>query len=108
MGTVAFASLFHALAAWMRRPAVGAILYSFFLETIAGNLPGHLKRLSLSFYTRCLMFERAHEFGMQPERPSVYLPVSGTTAWIVLTAAAGLFLMVGLWLFSRQEYGDAP
>lgn len=108
LGTIAFAALFHALAACMRRPAVGAILYTFFLETIAGNLPGHLKRLSLSFYTRCVMFERAHEFGYQPERPGVYLPVSGSTAVIVLTAATVLFLAVGLWSFCRQEYGDAP
>lgn len=108
LGTIAFAALFHALSAWLHRPAVAGILYAFFLETIAGNLPGHLKRLSISFYTRCLMFERAHEFGYHPERPSVFLPVSGTTALIVLASATVLFLGFGLWVFSRKEYGDAP
>src|SRR5439155_17374495 len=55
MGTVAFAALFHLMGALFRRPAVVAILYAFFLETVMGNLPGHLKRGSISFYMRCLM-----------------------------------------------------
>ena len=71
--TFAFAALFHLMGACLRRAPVLAILYAFFFETIAGNLPGHLKRLSLSFYARCLMFDRAHAFGLQPE-PSHGLP----------------------------------
>ena len=50
--TLAFAALFHLMGACVRRAPVLAILYVFFFETIAGNLPGHLKRLSISFYTR--------------------------------------------------------
>jgi hypothetical protein len=106
-GTLAFASLFHLLGACVRRSAVVALLYSFFLETILGNLPGHFKRLSISFYTRCLMFDRAHEFGVRPERPLIYLPVSGTTAWLVLAGATLVFLVVGAALFSRSEFVDA-
>ena len=82
--TFAFAALFHLMGACLPRAPVLAILYAFFLETIAGNLPGHLKRLSLSFYSRCLMFDRAHAFGIQPERPGIYLPVSGPVALGVL------------------------
>ena len=58
-GTLAFSALFHLLGACLRRPAVLALLYAFFIETIMGNMPGQFKRLSISFYTRCLMFERA-------------------------------------------------
>ena len=105
-GTLAFAALFHLLGAWLRRAAVAAILYSFFLETIMGNLPGHLKRLSLSFYTRCLMFDRAHDLGIHPERPNFYLPVSGTTAWCILAGATVVLLGVGMVWFSRSEYLD--
>ena len=63
-------ALFHLMGAWFRRAGVVAILYAFFLETIMGNMPGYFKRLSISFYTRCLMFDRAHDFGIQPERPA--------------------------------------
>jgi ABC-2 type transport system permease protein len=102
--TFAFCALFHMLAAWVKRPAVVAILYAFFLETILGNLPGHMKRFSISFYTRCIMFGRAHELNVQPERPAQYLPVAGTTAWCVLIGATVLCLMVGMLIFSRREY----
>jgi ABC-type transport system involved in multi-copper enzyme maturation permease subunit len=102
--TFAFCSLFHLIGAWFRRPAVIAILYSFFLETILGNLPGHLKRFSISFYTRCLMFDRAHELNIRPERPALYLPVDGTTATWVLAGITLLCLVAGMWLFSRGEY----
>jgi ABC-2 type transport system permease protein len=104
MGTLAFASLFHFLGAFMRRASVVAVLYAFFLETLAGNLPGHLKRLSLSFYTRCLMFDSAHEFGVHPERPSIYQPVSGAFAFCVLAGVTVAMLVVGIIAFSRKEY----
>jgi ABC-type transport system involved in multi-copper enzyme maturation permease subunit len=105
-GTLAFASLFHLIGACLRRPAVLALLYAFFLETVMGNLPGHFKRLSISFYTRCLMFDRAHDLGIQPERPLIYLPVSGTTAWLVLAGVTVACLVVGALLFTRNEYLD--
>src|SRR5262249_61726178 len=50
MGTVAFAALFHLMGALFRRPPVVAILDSFFLATIMGNLPGPLQPGSISFY----------------------------------------------------------
>lgn len=104
--TLAFAALFHLMGACLRRAPVLAILYAFFLETIAGNLPGHLKRFSISFYTRCLMFERAHGFGLQPERPHIYLPVSGSVALGVLAGLTVGLLLAGMVVFARKEYLD--
>ena len=83
-----------------------ALLYAFFLETIAGNLPGHFKRLSISFYTRCLMFESASEYGIGPSNPDIYLPVSGPAALAALIAATLGLLIVGMVVFSRSEYLD--
>jgi ABC-type transport system involved in multi-copper enzyme maturation permease subunit len=105
-GTLAFSALFHLMGACLRRAAIIALLYAFFLETIMGNMPGQFKRLSISFYTRCLMFDRAHEFGIHPERPGIYLPVSGTTAWMVLAGVTVVCLIVGALVFTRNEYLD--
>lgn len=104
--TLAFAALFHLMGACFQRAPVLAILYAFFFETIAGNLPGHLKRLSISFYARCLMFDRAHALGIRPERPGIYLPVSGPVALGVLAGVTVILLLAGMVVFARKEYLD--
>jgi hypothetical protein len=103
---VAFAALFHLFGAAVRRPTVVALGYAFFLETVLGDMPGLLKRVSVTFYTRCIMFDAAAEYGLSPERPSVYQPVSGETAWLVLISATVGLLLAGMWWFSRTEYRE--
>ena len=76
------------------------------LETILGDMPGLLKRVSVTFYTRCLMFDAAAEYGLSPERPTVYQPVDGATAWAVLVGGTVCLLLAGMWWFSRTEYRD--
>ncbi len=106
-GSLAFCSLFHLMGACFRRPAVVAIVYSFFLESVLGNMPGYMKRISIGFYTRCLMFESIEERGLSlPEKPSIFLPVDGTTAWLILAGLTILFLLVGMVVFSRVEYHE--
>ena len=101
-----FAALFLLVGAYFRRPAVVAIVYSFCLEVVLGNMPGYLKRVSVGFYTRCMMFEAAGDYGIQPEKPTVYLPVDGTTAAAVLAGATVLLLVVGMVIFSRSQYQE--
>ena len=102
--TLAFAALFHFIGAYFRRPAIISLVYAFFLETILGNMPGYLKRLSISFYTRCMMYDAAGNYGVQPESPTVFLPVSGTSALLVLLGATLGLLLLGMYVFSRTEY----
>jgi ABC-2 type transport system permease protein len=104
--TLAFSALFYLTGAYFRRPAVVALVYSFFLETLLGNMPGYLKRVSIGFYARCMMFEAAQDYGVQPEKPSVFLPVDGTTALIVLVTLTVSLLALGAVLFSRSQYHE--
>jgi ABC-type transport system involved in multi-copper enzyme maturation permease subunit len=104
--TLAFSALFHMMSACFRRAAVVALVYSFFLETLLGSMPGYMKRVSIAFYTRCLMFDAAKEFGVEPEKPSIYLPVDGMTAWSVLASVTVALLLAGMVVFSRTEYQD--
>ncbi|HXG10215.1 MAG TPA: ABC transporter permease [Gemmataceae bacterium] len=104
--TLAFTALFHLMGASFPRPAIVALVYAFFLEMILGNMPGYMKRVSIGFYARCMMFDAAQEYGVQPEKPSVYLPVDGATAyWVLIGLTAGL-LALGMYLFARKEYQD--
>ena len=102
--TLAFAALFHLIGACFRKPAIISLVYSFFLEIIMGNMPGYLKRVSISFYTRCMMYDAARTYGVQPEAPSVYLPVEGFTAMLFLLGLTVALLGLGMFLFQRKEY----
>jgi ABC-type Na+ efflux pump permease subunit len=104
--TLAFSSLFCLMGICFRRPAIIALVYAFFLEVLFGNLPGYLKRVSVGFFTRCMMFEAANDFGVQPQKPSVFMPVNGTVAAAVLALAAVLLLVVGMYLFSRRQFQE--
>jgi ABC-type transport system involved in multi-copper enzyme maturation permease subunit len=107
VSTLSFAALFQLIGAFFKRPAIIAVVYSFFLETILGNMPGYMKRLSLTFYTRCMMFDAAQEQGLQPEKPSIYLPVDGDVALLVLLITTIVFVFVGMAVFTRKEYREA-
>jgi ABC-2 type transport system permease protein len=105
--TLAFCALFHLMSAVFRRPAVVAICYTFFLETMLGTMPGYMKRISIGFYTRCMMFDAGSTVGiLPPEKPSIYLPVDGTTALTVLLGATAALLVVGMIVFARSEYWE--
>ena len=54
--------------------------------------------------TRCMMYDAASDFGVQPESPLVFLPVGGTGAMAMLLGAAVGLLLLGMYLFSRTEY----
>ncbi len=104
--TLAFAALFHLFGVCFRRPALVAVVYAFFLETLLGTMPGYMKRVSVSFYVRCLMFDAARGHGVEAERPSVFLPVEGATAWWVLVGLTVALLALGTVVFSRAQYND--
>lgn len=105
-GTMAFSALFHLFSAASRWPTVIGLVYCGFLETLLGDMPGLLKRASVSFYVRCLVFDAASDYGISPDKPSVYLPVSAAVAWTVLAAITVGALLIGMLVFSRTEYRD--
>ncbi len=69
-------------------------------------MPGYLKRISIGFYTRCMMYEAAQDFGVQPERPDIFLPVDSVTALAVLVGLTVVLLGIGMAVFSRSQYQE--
>jgi ABC-type transport system involved in multi-copper enzyme maturation permease subunit len=105
--TVAYVSLFHLFSVLFRRSTIIALLYTLFLETFLGNMPGIVKRGSLSFYTQCLILDAAEQLGIDPGklRPlALFLPVPADTALTVLYVVGGVLFLAGALLFSRLEY----
>jgi ABC-2 type transport system permease protein len=107
-GSLAFTAVFHLIAALFSRPAVVGLLYAFFFETIVSELPvpGTVKRLSINYYVRCLMYSAARSAEVPVESESIFVPVSDRVAWLVLVGATIVITAVGMWLFSRKEYRD--
>jgi ABC-type transport system involved in multi-copper enzyme maturation permease subunit len=107
-GTLAFTALFHLFGALFPRPAIVALVYAFFFETMLSELPipGTLKRLSINYYTRCLLYSAAETENVPTETSSLFVPVSPQTAWIVLIAATVGITAIGMWLFGRTEHRD--
>jgi ABC-2 type transport system permease protein len=105
---VAFAAVFHLIAALFSRPAVVGLLYAFFFETILSELPvpGTVKRLSINYYARCLMYSAARREDVPTESAALFVPVSDRVAWLVLLGAAAVITAAGMWLFARTEYRD--
>ena len=106
-GALAFTSLFHLIGAVFPRPAVVALVYAFFIEALASDLlPGTLKRISISYYSRCLVYHSALADGWQLENPAVLQPLSVTTCWAVLMSLSVAFTVIGMVWFARNEYQD--
>ncbi len=55
-------------------------------------MPGYLKRVSINFYTKCMMLDAGEPYGIHQDRMQVFLPVDGMTAQIVLATLTVLLL----------------
>lgn len=107
LATTAYVGLFHFFSVTIRRATIVGLAYALFLETFLGNMPGIVKRVAITFYTQCHLFESATAIGMDPSggrSPALFLPVTGETAAAVLLSFAGGFFLLGMFFFSRREY----
>jgi ABC-2 type transport system permease protein len=103
----AYVGLFHLFSVLWRRATIIALIYALFLETFVGNMPGIVKRVSISFYTQCLILDAASQLGIDPGKlreTSLFLPISAGDAWSILWILAVLLFVSGAALFSRLEY----
>jgi hypothetical protein len=106
LSAVTYFSLFLFFGAVFPRPLVVSLAYAFFFEVLFGSLPGTIKRLSIAFYCRSMMFDAGSDLGFQPVNFRQFMPVSGETSVIVLAISTCVFLGLGAWLFHRRECRD--
>lgn len=105
-GCIAYTCLFLLFGAIFPKPLVLAVVYAFFCEALLGNMPGTIKRLAVSFHTRCLMYDAGANFGIKPDSELQFVPISGDAArWVLDLTSIGL-LAFGAFLFHRKEFRD--
>lgn len=110
LGGLAYASLFLLIGAVFRHGTIISLVYWFFLEVLFGNLPGIVKRVSVAFYVRCMVYEAGGDLKLGPANRvarEMFQGVSGGTAQLALLAGIAGLLVTGTALFERREYQDA-
>lgn len=109
LGASAYAMLFLALGTTFRHGTLIALAYWFFLEVLFGNIPGIIKRVSIAFYVRCIVYDDSGDLRLGPATRvarETFLPVSDDTGKTVLILAAIGLLTASAVLFSRREYRE--
>ncbi len=104
LATLAYVSLFHLFSVVFRRSTIFSLLYAVFLEILFSNMPGTAKRITVLFYTRCSLFDAGSEFGIAPQNPEIFLPVSGGVAATALCIVTVALFSLGACVFMRKEY----
>jgi ABC-type transport system involved in multi-copper enzyme maturation permease subunit len=115
-GTLAYVALFVMIGAWFRRSTIIGVVYSFVIESLMSTMPGLVKRGSIAFYSRCIYYERAQDFGLDinspagrgiaPDRNSLFMGIPGDQAILYLCLLTTGFLILGMLVFARREYKD--
>lgn len=109
--TLAYVGLFHLFAVSFRHSTVVALLYAMFLEFFIGNMPGIIKRVSVSFYGKSMIYQRGADAlgygrGLPRPDPEWFVPVSYAAAAETLLGIAVGATALALFVFSRREYRD--
>jgi len=105
--TAAYVGLFLLFSAMVRRATFLSLAYALMIETLTGNIPGFVKRITVSFYAKSWLYESGEPLGLAPKEGvalSLFDPVSAATAQGVLGLASAGFIALGMWVFSRKEY----
>ena len=105
--TAAYVGLFLLFSAMVRRATFLSLAYALMIETLTGNIPGFVKRITVSFYAKSWLYESGEPLGLAPKEGvalSLFDPVSAATAQAVLGLASAGFIALGMWIFSRKEY----
>lgn len=104
--TTAYVGLFLLFSATFRRATFVALAYAMMIETLVGNIPGTIKRMTVSFYTKCWLFDSGAVLEIAPTgtRRELFIPIPGDSAQFTLVLLSATFVLVGMFLFTTKEY----
>jgi ABC-type transport system involved in multi-copper enzyme maturation permease subunit len=104
--SLAYVALFHLFAILFRHATIIAMVYSLFMEVFIGNMPGLVKRITVSFYGRSMIFGSGLEHGLDPPPAEWFVPVSPTDGAATLLAITAASVVAGVLIFQYREYRD--
>lgn len=107
LSAAAYTAFFLLISVLFRHAAIWGLLYALFIEFFLGNMPGVVKRASINFYARSILFDWGAPHGLKlPRREELFRPVEADLAlWVLTLSTIGFFLLATIF-FSRREYRD--
>jgi ABC-type transport system involved in multi-copper enzyme maturation permease subunit len=106
VGIAAYGALFTMIGAWMKRPLVVGLIFTFGWEQFAMLMPGYLRRFTLAYYLQALVpHAMPADDGVASLLQSVFseTPSAGLSIF-VLIAVIGLSLAWAMRIVERKEY----
>jgi len=111
LGAWVYTALFTLLGTVWRRPLLPALALGFGWETLGGNTPLRLQRLTVVFHLRNLMRNPAPDTGAMPNLlqrlqqglQQMVPPPSPAVSLLCLMAAVVLSVLLGRWFLQRKE-----
>ncbi|MBS0261852.1 MAG: ABC transporter permease subunit [Planctomycetes bacterium] len=109
LGSIGYSGLFLGLGVLFRHGTIISLAYWFFLEVLFGNMPGIIKRVSVAYYVRCMVYDAGSAFDIGPRgrvARETFLAISGQAAAQILSLGIAVLFLVGLVSFWRREFRD--
>lgn len=109
LGCLVYVTVFMLLGTIFRAGALVSLVYWFFLEVMFGNMPGLIKRVSISYYLKCWIYDWGKAWNLGPQSAverSIFHPIPGLTAIGTVVTLGIVALVVGSLVFSRRDYPE--
>jgi ABC-2 type transport system permease protein len=103
---LAYVCLFHLFAVSFRHSTILALVYAVFMELFLGNMPGIVKRVSVSYYGRAMMYDLGADEGLKAPPAQWFEPLAAQTSVWALLGIALAALIGSLLIFQQREYRD--
>ncbi len=109
LGGLMYASVFLLLGAMFRHGTILSLAYWFFLEVLLLQMPGTVKRITVSYYIHCMLYDAGSSFKLGPRNDAdreMFAGISGDSAAIVLVFSILGLMTLGSYAFSKREYTE--
>ena len=106
IGIAAYGALFTMVGAWMKRPLVVGLVFTFGWEQFAMLMPGYLRRFSLAYYLQALVpHAMPADEGVSSLLRTVFTDTpSAPLSLLVLSAVTVGSLALAMRIIERREY----
>lgn len=109
LGGLMYASVFLLLGAMFRHGTILSLAYWFFLEVLLLQMPGTVKRITVSYYVHCMLYAAGSTDKLGPRTEAdqeMFAAISGENAATVLVLAILGLTAFGAYAFSKREYTE--